>query len=139
MIAPEKLHGEVWRATVDGWLCVVNTDMGNTWVRCWDERTSEWFSPAAVFYTQILLVALRAMMAERDAARVLSDELDDKHKRAAAERDVARAEVARLRGLPPSLPGYGHDEEPAEDRDARERQWAGAERPEAAITEPREP
>ncbi len=46
---------------------------------------------------------LRALLAERDAAKALADQWCDQAQKMAAERDAARAEVARLRGAVEAL------------------------------------
>jgi uncharacterized coiled-coil DUF342 family protein len=45
----------------------------------------------------IIAATLRALLAERDAAKALADQWCDQAQKMAAERDAARAEVARLR------------------------------------------
>lgn len=126
MSAPQRLPGEVWRGEEGGHLfCVTVADMTAV---VWRDYDGEWhpYTTVAALKSWAL-----AMMAERDEAQ-------DLHTSATVEIDELRAEVARLRGLPPSLPGYGHDEEPAEDRVRRHDDWYQRAAT-APITKPREP
>lgn len=141
MTAPKRLPGEVWRGASDGaggsLVVCIHDGVPLVWRATDDEKGYTGSKDPACWYA--LSAWGLAMMAERDAAREEVAAIFLSLANVNADLMLARAEVARLRGLPPSLPGYGHDEEPAEDRVERERQWAGAERPGTPITKPREP
>lgn len=137
MTAPEKLPGEVWRGTVPlnhGEMLCAMTSAGPVWYTPNGWRTPDYSNERE----RITRAWGLAMMAERDAAYAWRYDAEYREAEMAASLRDALAEVTRLRGLPPSLPGYGHDEELVADEAARLQDWY--ERTgKTIIAKPREP
>lgn len=156
MTAPEKLPGEVWRGLPNGLGSMLTVCIHDGVPLVWRtiEGGKEYVGSGHAARADALSAWGLAMMAERDAAIAAVARpvnLDEAAEHAVAligSRPpgdgvwlVARALLGMLaerEGAMPSLPGYGHDEEPVVDEAARLLRWY--ERTgKTIITKPREP